>query len=95
MPWCDPCERFFNPGTLKPDGACPDCGEIIGVDSEDVASSASASVAAAEADRDAQSVSTAEADRRGVPWHFWLLVGAAGCYIIWRIGQLLARLFGG
>lgn len=91
MPWCDPCERFFNPGTLKPDGACPDCGEIIGA-LEDAASPASASV---EADHDAQSLSTTEADRQSVPWHFWLLVGAAGCYIIWRIGQLLARLFGG
>ena len=88
MPWCDPCERFFNPGTLKPDGACPDCGEIIGA-LEDAASPASI-----EADHDAQSVSTTQTDRQGVPWHFWLLVVAAGCYILWRIGQLLARLFG-
>ena len=113
MPWCDPCERFFNPGTLKPDGACPDCGEIIGA-LHDAASPASvgadhdaaspvsvgadhdaASPASVGADHDAQSVSTTEADRQGVPWHFWLLVAAAGCYILWRIGQLLARLFGG
>lgn len=26
MPWCDPCERFFNPNTLEPDGTCPTCG---------------------------------------------------------------------
>ncbi len=26
MPWCDPCERFFNPNTLHEDGSCPQCG---------------------------------------------------------------------
>ncbi len=26
MPWCDPCERFFNPNTLNADGTCPTCG---------------------------------------------------------------------
>lgn len=26
MPWCDPCERFFNPNTVQEDGTCPQCG---------------------------------------------------------------------
>lgn len=25
MPWCDPCERFYNPNSLRPDGTCPTC----------------------------------------------------------------------
>lgn len=25
MPWCEPCGRFYNPNTLKPDGTCPTC----------------------------------------------------------------------
>ncbi len=29
MPWCGPCERFFNPSTLKPDGTCPACGAEV------------------------------------------------------------------
>ena len=30
MPWCEPCERFFNPNTLNPDGTCPTCGIVLG-----------------------------------------------------------------
>jgi hypothetical protein len=29
MPWCDPCARFYNPNTLRPDGACPSCGRLL------------------------------------------------------------------
>ncbi len=29
MPWCDPCDRFFNPNTLHQDGTCPQCGTKI------------------------------------------------------------------
>ena len=25
MPWCDPCARFYNPNSLRPDGTCPTC----------------------------------------------------------------------
>ena len=23
MPWCEPCDRFYNPATLTTDGSCP------------------------------------------------------------------------
>jgi hypothetical protein len=26
MPWCDDCQRFLTPNTLRPDGRCPECG---------------------------------------------------------------------
>ncbi|MCY4163686.1 MAG: hypothetical protein OXE93_05665 [bacterium] len=29
MPWCEPCERFWNPGTLTLDGKCPRCGAVL------------------------------------------------------------------
>ena len=29
MPWCDPCARFYNPNTLRPDGSCPTCGRSL------------------------------------------------------------------
>ena len=29
MPWCDDCSRFWNPNTLRDDGACPTCGRIV------------------------------------------------------------------
>ena len=29
MPWCEHCERFLNPPSLKTDGSCPTCGNVI------------------------------------------------------------------
>lgn len=29
MPWCDGCDRFYNPNTLRPDGTCPTCGRQV------------------------------------------------------------------
>ncbi|MGQ0832737.1 MAG: hypothetical protein ACT4OV_13780 [Microthrixaceae bacterium] len=30
MPWCDTCDRFYNPNSLAPDGTCPTCGRQVG-----------------------------------------------------------------
>ncbi len=30
MPWCDDCNRFWNPNTLQVDGSCPSCGQVVG-----------------------------------------------------------------
>jgi hypothetical protein len=30
MPWCDDCNRFFNPPSMGPGGECPVCGRVIG-----------------------------------------------------------------
>ena len=29
VPWCEPCERFWNPGSVTADGACPTCGAPV------------------------------------------------------------------
>lgn len=29
MPWCDTCDRFYNPNTLTAGGACPACGRAV------------------------------------------------------------------
>ena len=29
MPWCDTCDRFYNPNTLQQDGSCPTCGRLV------------------------------------------------------------------
>jgi len=29
MPWCDDCQRFWNPNTMPVDGACPTCGRVL------------------------------------------------------------------
>jgi hypothetical protein len=30
VPWCDTCDRFYNPNTLRADGTCPTCGRQVG-----------------------------------------------------------------
>lgn len=29
MPWCDTCDRFYNPNSLLHDGTCPTCGRVV------------------------------------------------------------------
>ena len=29
MPWCDTCDRFYNPNSLQADGSCPTCGRVV------------------------------------------------------------------
>jgi hypothetical protein len=41
VPWCDTCDRFYNPNTLASDGSCPTCGRVVSepADLEDASSS--------------------------------------------------------
>lgn len=34
MPWCDTCDRFYNPNSLRPDGSCPTCGRVVAVEAD-------------------------------------------------------------
>lgn len=34
VPWCDTCDRFYNPNTLREDGSCPTCGRVVASPSE-------------------------------------------------------------
>jgi hypothetical protein len=29
MPWCETCDRFYNPNSMAPDGTCMKCGSFI------------------------------------------------------------------
>lgn len=29
MPWCDDCDRFYNPTSMGAGGECPSCGRTI------------------------------------------------------------------
>ena len=64
MPWCHPCERYYNPTSLTPEGRCPKCGETV-VDKQPIPR---------------------------VPWHFWIIVVAAGAYLGWRAIQAIGWL---
>ena len=72
MPWCDGCDRFYNPTTHRPDGTCPTCGRHVGHP----------------AVADQTETETAEGPARDrAPWHFKLLVAATAAYLGWRLVQ--------
>jgi hypothetical protein len=29
VPWCETCDRFYNPNSVAPDGTCVNCGSFI------------------------------------------------------------------
>jgi len=29
MPWCEQCDKFYNPNSMAPDGTCMKCGSFI------------------------------------------------------------------
>lgn len=29
VPWCETCNRFYNPSSVAPDGTCVTCGRFI------------------------------------------------------------------
>lgn len=36
MPWCETCDRFYNPSSLAPDGTCAKCGRFIADPADEV-----------------------------------------------------------
>jgi hypothetical protein len=79
MPWCETCNRFFNPNTLLPDGTCPNCG-----------SQAAASQDASP--RTARGPDGPDSVPQKVPWHFKLMVLATIGYVAWRIVEIIEQL---
>ncbi len=76
MAWCQSCERYLTPSTLTSEGTCPGCGQEVQHPAEPSPSQRGSAEAAAER----------------IPWHFWLLLGAAAVYLAWRAVQGVALL---
>lgn len=86
MPWCDACDRFLSPSTVKVDGTCPSCGRVV--------DAGRARAAATAPESDAVDDNEDE-DLPPIPWHLWLLAAALAIYLGYRAMQgiewLLAR----
>ena len=76
MAWCQSCDRYLTPSTLTSEGTCPACGDEVQHPDERSPSQGAPTGAAAER----------------IPWHFWLLLGAAAVYLGWRAVQGVALL---
>ena len=77
MPYCEPCDKWRAPNAVLVDGTCPKCGTKM--------EEAELTMAATAADSEAATVK--------IPWHFWVMVSAAGLYLGWRVIQGLIALF--
>ena len=85
MPWCDACDRFLSPSTVKVDGTCPSCGRVV-----DAGHAHSASPRPAPGGEDVAE----EEDLPPIPWHLWLLAAALAIYLGYRAMQGIEWLLG-
>lgn len=92
MPWCDGCDRFLNPNTLRSDGTCPTCERKVAeqtLGTEHRHSVAAGSAASPVTPGVSGAAASAAAEARA-PWHFKLLVVLTVLYLAWRLVQLVA-----
>ena len=96
MPWCDACDRFLSPSTVRADGTCPTCGGAVDPGRAHAVSPPPA-VEAGERDQ-----TTAGSDAAGeddedlppVPWHLKALGAALVIYLGYRAFQGIEWILG-
>ena len=105
MPWCEPCEAFYNPNTLRADGRCPRCGAQVGdpaavvIDTDpglgDRDRSARPPVGGSSSEPEISDGYDDEEEElvATVPWHFWVGVVAMVVYLGWRFLQGIIWIF--
>jgi hypothetical protein len=86
VPWCDACDRFLSPSTVKVDGTCPSCGRVVDPGHAHAAESRSDAKSDADPDDDE--------DLPPIPWHLWLLAAALAVYLGYRAMQGVEWLLG-
>lgn len=86
MPWCDACDRFLSPSTVKVDGTCPSCGRVVDPGHAHVATPTPTTPTAAGEDD--------EEELPPIPWHLWLLAAALAVYLGYRAMQGIEWLLG-
>ena len=89
MAWCRSCERYLTPATLTSEGVCPSCGNEVQHPPERPAARCRP---VRRGHLGSAPSSAAEAAAERIPWHFWLLLGAAAVYLAWRAVQGVALL---
>ena len=77
MPWCAPCDRFYNPNTLLVDGSCPRCSTVLPPAGTDGV------------DQDHAETGLADAATSKIPWHFWVVLILVALYLGWRVVEFV------
>jgi hypothetical protein len=78
VPWCEGCDRFLSPSTVRTDGRCPSCGRVV----------------YAGAAHGPEVASETEDELGPIPWHLKLLAGALAVYLGYRAMQGIEWLAG-
>ena len=92
MPWCDDCDRFLSPSTVRADGTCPTCGRTVEPGHAHVAAPSTP----VPDEQPAKQPGDADDDEElpPIPWHLWLLAAALAVYLGYRAFQGLQWVFG-
>jgi len=83
VPWCTPCDRFLSPSTVRVDGTCPSCGQLVDPGRAHHAEHAPQPATPAVPDHTADADDTPEP----LPWHLKLLLVALAIYLSYRALQ--------
>ena len=83
MPWCEDCAKYFAPSAMTADGKCPACGRLL------EAPQPPKPVTPKNLDlKRLAAGDDADAEDKGTPWHFKLLMVLLVLYFIWRMVDL-------
>ena len=74
MPFCDACDRHWTPTSMRPDGSCPSCGQVLEL-RQLLPQPAAATETGSGADEEAGPKA---------PWHFKVLLCGLVIYLGWR-----------
>ena len=74
VPWCPACSHYLTPTSMRSDGTCPFCAQVI-----DYTRNSKFTAAASRGE-------TLD-DDVPVPWHLKLLLAGAALYLGWRAVQ--------
>ena len=85
VPWCDACDRFLSPSTVRADGSCPSCGRSVDPGRARAEPTGATEVA---------TVAEADDELGPLPWHLKLLAGALAVYLGYRAFQGIEWVFG-
>ena len=72
MPWCQDCDRFYNPNSLTASGDCPSCGR---------------SLAAQAVATEHRPEKLRKFNDEPAPWHFKVVVVCVSVYLGFRLFQ--------
>lgn len=86
MPWCDDCDRFYNPNTLDAQGTCPSGHHVADAPGVGVADAGVTDRGVTDSDGVPEKLRRFSDEP--APWHFKVLLAVTGVYIGFRLLQM-------